>query len=326
MSKHFNKFTIGTDPEFFLRNPDTKLVSAIPFIKSTDGNGISVGTKENPLKLGFGVGLSFDNVALEFASPVCKNSRHFVHSIKECFRRILKHIPANLTIDTSPAAHFERSELALEEANQFGCDPDYNAWTLQMNRPPDRSSFETLRSCGGHVHVGQVTGYDFLLDPYGKIAVVQAMDIILGVVSVLLDVHPMSNHRRKLYGKAGAHRPTEYGVEYRTMSNWWLKHPTFVKLVHSLTKDALELVDEPKKLKTTINFISEEAVIRCINNGDQSAANFMFTRHVKDLLSPLSKELYEESLKVVEALRGKKVNLEEHWAINVSRTPVATTA
>ena len=54
------------------------------------------------------------------------------------------------------------------------------------------------------------------------------MDFFLGLPSVLYDA---DTERRKLYGKAGAMRYKPYGVEYRTLSNAWLKNKNRMKQV-----------------------------------------------------------------------------------------------
>ena len=41
--------------------------------------------------------------------------------------------------------------------------------------------------------------------------------------------------RRELYGKAGAYRVKPYGVEYRVLSNFWLKSPALMQWVYDNT-------------------------------------------------------------------------------------------
>ncbi len=52
------------------------------------------------------------------------------------------------------------------------------------------------------------------------------MDAVLGIPAILLDDGLL---RKQLYGKAGAFRPKEYGVEYRSLSNFWVFSPEIIK-------------------------------------------------------------------------------------------------
>ena len=47
------------------------------------------------------------------------------------------------------------------------------------------------------------------------------MDYTLGLDSLLLD---SDTRRRSMYGRAGSFRFKEYGIEYRTLSNFWIKN------------------------------------------------------------------------------------------------------
>jgi len=45
------------------------------------------------------------------------------------------------------------SELQSDQAKLFGCDIDYNAYTMKANPKPKGTS-TNLRSAGFHIHVG----------------------------------------------------------------------------------------------------------------------------------------------------------------------------
>jgi hypothetical protein len=63
---------------------------------------------------------------------------------------------------------------------------------------------------------------------------------------LFLDPDDSAAARRKLYGRAGSHRPKEYGVEYRALSPWWLLTPTHATAVYYLVSDALKLLSKEK--------------------------------------------------------------------------------
>lgn len=277
------RFTIGTDPEFFLRRDDGKFISAIPHIK---------GTKELPEPLESGGNIQYDNVALEFATPPAVDGKDLVEKVRNAFRDIKKRIPKGCTLEADPSANFDEDQLDHEEAQRFGCDPDFDAWELKENEAP-RCEDPSLRTCGGHVHVGKEKGdgNDFLLDPYGKIGVVRVMDAVHGVISVILDNSEAAIVRRKLYGKAGSHRPVSEeagglydGVEYRVLSNFWFKSPQLVMLIDCLTLDVLRIIRE-LDYKQLLTHIGEERIRNIINEGLVDDAQKVLEDFIKPLLS-----------------------------------------
>ena len=223
------------------------------------------GTKEAPRQLnGYPAGFMVqeDNVALEFNIPPATRKGDFVSYISAMrgeVKGILKTL--NLTMSTDSSATFDNKELIHPNALVFGCEPDYNAWTMKENHKP-HSDNKNLRTCGGHVHVG--TSVDM-------VAGVRLMDLYLGVPSVLIDDSPSSIARRELYGKAGAMRPKPYGFEYRTLSNFWLFSDKLVGWVYTQTYGAMlqdiKLTEEDSK-----------QIQNCINTGNKEEANNLINR------------------------------------------------
>jgi hypothetical protein len=261
------QFTIGTDPEFFLKR-GRSFLSAIPYI---------VGTKHDPAPLKNGGTVQRDNVAVEFATPPAETKEQFVEAVKGCIAEVMAFVPEKAELVAVPSANFPKKELQDPEALEFGCDPDFNAWTISQNEKPD-CGVATFRSCGAHVHVGgldekgkPIAGLEFLQKFNGKIDMVRAMDVMLGIPSTILDNSKEAIDRRQLYGKAGCHRPTPYGIEYRSLSNYWMKSPNLVMLVYHLTQDAIVLVQKDI-LNTVIQKIGEEDIQRIINTGDAKTA------------------------------------------------------
>jgi hypothetical protein len=286
------RFTIGTDPEFFLKDKNGKFLSAIPFIN---------GTKQRPEELESGGSLQYDNVAVEFSTPPANNGSDLVEKVRNTFKDIRKKIPAECTLEVQPSANFDEDQLDCDEARAFGCDPDYCAWELMENEAP-RGAESTLRTCGGHVHVGKADGdgNDFLLDPYGKINTVRMMDAVHGIISVVLDNSEAAVIRRKLYGKAGCHRPVIKeagglydGVEYRVLSNFWFKSPQLVMLIDSLTHDVLRIIREMDYLQLLTD-IGEERIREIINKGVVEDAHKVLEDFIKPLLSKDSLHYLDE--------------------------------
>jgi hypothetical protein len=289
-----SNFTIGCDPEFFLKERESgKLISAIPFVK---------GTKEHPMPLPKGGNIQRDNVAVEIATDPASSLDQFVANIRNTLSEAVKTLPANTEIVALPSACFDEEQLSDPEAQRFGCDPDYNAWTMYENEKPCAAD-ATFRSCGAHIHVG-TTGKDenkFLLDIEGKIAMVKVMDCLHGIISTVLDSSEEAVARRQLYGKPGAHRAKwDYGVEYRVLSNYWLKSPVTVMLMYSLTQDALDIVREGKA-DALIGVMGENEVQNTIMSGNTESALKMIENHLLPILSEESKFYFNEALAKVKA-------------------------
>lgn len=292
-----NVFTIGCDPEFFISDKDRGFVSAVGKIN---------GTKEEPLWLSSGSGLQYDNVALEFCSPVCVDITGFINSLRSTFKHIRSLIPYQ--INCIPSAFFPEEELQTEEAKQFGCSPDFNVWERKVNDPPELIH-PTFRTCGGHIHVGaEVSGpYGFIHTLEGKEEVIKAMDLIHGLSSLELDASKAAIQRRTLYGKAGSFRPKDYGVEYRTLSNFWLKSPLMVEFIYSLTKDALDLCARGQ-LTNAVNKVGPSFIINSINNPTEGGKRG-YRGVVEPYISKQSSELFDE------VVTKQFKSFEEEWGV-----------
>jgi hypothetical protein len=294
-------FTIGCDPEMFLVEKKTgKLCSAIPYV---------VGEKHAPQPLPCGGNVQRDNVAIEFGTKPAETVQSFVEGIRSVLKNMKTIIPKELKMVPISSGNFDPRELEDPEARRFGCDPDFDAWEVSMNEAPSPAD-PTFRSCGGHIHVGVTEKYTFLLDLDGKIRTVRMMDAIHGIISTILDNSPESIKRRELYGKAGCHRPTDYGVEYRTLSNFWIKTPALVMLMYYLTQDVLEVIrlDRDGEL---INDIGEEEIRNVINNGQIEEARKILSKHITKHLSEDSKHYLQQCLVKIE----ENLELEMEWGI-----------
>lgn len=262
----------GADPELMLVNPQGDLVSAI---------GIVPGTKEHPHQVKHGT-VQWDNVMGEFNVTPSGTSEEFEENIRGALQDLDRIVsPNRLTVRAS--ANFPESQLEVEEAKIFGCDPDFNAWTLEMNTVDGTATLENFRSAGGHFHIGyKESTAEMLNDPFGKIEVVKMMDIFMGVPSVILDRDPTAPTRRTLYGGAGAHRPKDYGVEYRTLGNYWISSPKLVHLMYTLADLAVGLTLDGES-ETIINKVGEKRVIETINGSRH--------RKARNIIKDISKYL-----------------------------------
>jgi hypothetical protein len=258
------EFLIGADPEVFVGD-----MSGVRSIIGKIG-----GTKDNPLPLPIGEGFMVqeDNVALEFNIPVSRSKAEFVKNISAA-TKFLESAVADafgFKFVKQSAVSFPQEELNDPRAYVFGCEPDYNAWTCDVN-PRPQASDPNLRSCGGHVHVG--------VNDFDAIAGVRACDLFLGVPAMILDADENASKRRALYGKAGAFRKKSYGFEYRTLSNFWIFEERFVEWVHDNTGRALDAV------KAGMDIDSEkDTILEAINNNNKDAALYLIKKYSLELV------------------------------------------
>lgn len=224
----FSNVTIGCDPELFLKNNEGK------FIASCDKIG---GTKEQPLQivgLPQGFAVQEDNVAVEFCIPPAHSKVEFVSNISDVIAEIRSRYvnPIGLELAFGVASYnFTEDQLQHDKAKEFGCTPDYNVYTMEENIKP--KSEEGLRTAGGHIHVGWANPTDS-----ERSSLIRACDIVLGLPSLFIDEDVK---RRQMYGKAGAFRPKAYGVEYRTLSNFWVQSKELTEWAYEQTMKAVDL-------------------------------------------------------------------------------------
>jgi hypothetical protein len=250
------KFMIGCDPEVFLKSKK--------YGHYTSAVGLIGGSKHKPLAIDKdGHFILEDNVAVEFNTKPAED----VQSFRSSIHKVLDHLRGILPeyeLDKASAVSFPEAELQTPEAQEFGCEPDYNAWTKSKN-PKPQAADENLRSCGGHIHVGSDIAINSPID------VIRACDLFLGVPSVAMDHGTL---RRKLYGKAGSFRIKPYGVEYRTLSNFWIFDDTFIDWAYQGTQAALNFVANGGKIPEADGFLIQ----RCINTSNVEDA-----RHIQNL-------------------------------------------
>jgi hypothetical protein len=286
-------FTMGADPEYFLQK-DGSYIAAPHIVK---------GTKDKPIIMKHGGGLQHDNVAVEVAIPYAKTCDEFIMNVANAFKDMNDYLPDDINIVVHPSAFFPIDQLTHPAALEFGCHPDMNAWLREENIPPAGCAAETFRSCGGHAHLGWVTGgLDLLKDDEGKFQVIRMCDATFGIVSTLLDNSKAAIERRKLYGKAGCMRATDYGVEYRSMSNYWTKNPLLVGLMWHIAEDTLFYMDN-YKYKDLLKHMGHDDIQSIINEGDVEGAEFMMENYVNNIFSDETQELFVQAEEVMESAK-----------------------
>ena len=270
-------FTIGTDPEFMLATKKGKIVSAIPVITADK-------YAKMPLKGAKNVRESeiaecfHDNVLVEVNVPSAGTRGEFVRNVEDTLASLAKAVrPHRLVIQASH--NYSAKELEHEDAKVFGCDPEFCIYDrtedglIKRVEPPVMTEGMNFRSAGGHIHLG----HDLCLPFEGgfPVEMIQTLDIMVGCTSVLIDKDPTSKARKALYGGAGTHRVNPaYGLEYRTLSNFWLASPAHVEVIWELCNSTLEIVDTYREHYAVRSLVTAEPedIRRIVNEADEQGA------------------------------------------------------
>lgn len=251
------QFLIGCDPELFVQNPNSK--------QFLSGHDMIPGTKLKPHKVEFGA-VQVDGTALEFNTDPASTAEQFVFNVNTVMNQLQLMVPGYQLI-AEPAVIFDGPyfETIPSEAKELGCDPDLNAYTHKINEPP--KSDQPMRTGSGHIHIGWTKGED-IRDPHHRLLgfeMVKQLDFFLGVPSLIWD---SDNRRRSLYGKAGACRIKPYGVEYRVLSNAWLRSDLLKRWVFEAAQAAAKRLEDGDALCDTHG----ELARRIIDDNDVDGA------------------------------------------------------
>lgn len=224
--------TVGCDPEFFLRKGGTP--ESAHFLVPKFGG------KHNPLRVEEGM-VQVDGTAVEFGIDPAKTAGEFVDRVDKVLLQVRERIPDEYDFNFYPVQIYDAEKFASipQEAKELGCDPDFDAYTLEANPKPDVDM--PMRTGAGHIHIGygrniDVSSRSAMLD---AAALTKQLDAILYPASLLWD---SDTKRRDMYGKPGAFRVKPYGVEYRVLSNSWLRNKQVQRWIFDATAKAFELL------------------------------------------------------------------------------------
>ena len=217
------KILIGADPEVFVKCKESG--------KFVTGHNLIPGTKSAPFPVKNGA-VQVDGMALEFNIDPAGSRAEFVNNISSVMSQLDSMVP-NHDLVIRPTARFSSEYMSTmpKEALEMGCEPDYNAYSGLRNDKP--SGDVNYRTAGGHIHIGWTEGVD-VNDPDHIEAcqmLVKALDKTIYRASPFFD---NDNRRRALYGKKGSYRVKPYGVEYRVLSNSWLKSEELIGWVYDI--------------------------------------------------------------------------------------------
>lgn len=211
--------SIGADPEFWLYDYENTSTGVIPCV------GKVKGTKEAPFDLGDGYFTHEDNVSIELGIPVTDGTS-LGHVVQEGKKRIIDTFfnTKRYELYQSSQVHYNSNQLTSKQAQTFGCEPDFDAYSNGKVRDiPSAILKGNTRFAGGHIHIGG----DFKCPPFVAALFADLFISVTSQVNYTLQAgtkDPLKD-RMGFYGRAGAFRPKPYGIEYRTPSNAWCASP-----------------------------------------------------------------------------------------------------
>lgn len=229
---------VGADPELFLMK-DGKFISA------EDRNGPLIpGTKRNPFEVPGGA-VQVDGVAAEFNINPANNFNEFFGNIKSTLttlKDIVKKSDENIKLVPVPTATFDLGYFKNlpTHTKELGCEPDFSAYTGKANPRPKTT--KPFRTGSGHVHIGWTSGKNPMSESHMMDCrlVAKELDRYLYFASLSWD---QDKQRQKLYGAPGSFRPKSYGMEYRPLSNAWLKDVSSVRNVYLITMGVIRSLE-----------------------------------------------------------------------------------
>ncbi len=292
--------SLGCDPELFLMR-DGKVIGSERLIPK-EGLTVSLGYKRNekgeyerndkgehvleiiPVVVRDGVQVELHPFAANCRQEVC-------NQISRCFKYLKKAIDeekkgilrtktkATVSFDVTVEVSEKEMKALGPESRKLGCMPSESAYgepSLNL-----AGTVPLVRSAGGHIHLGFDKSKLKDMDEAVKI-----FDIIVGNTCVLIDRDPGNVARRKMYGRAGEYRLPAHGLEYRVLSNFWLRSYPLASFVLSLSRFALAVAHNPDAAKQLLDMVDIEKVRLAINENDAELAqeNFDAIKHTLSIM------------------------------------------
>lgn len=235
---------IGCDPELFIKEDDR----VISF------HGKINGKVKEPVKFGYGQVLE-DGCALEFNLPPALSCEEFDRGIEE----MLRDIKSKWDYTTKSYHEFSNEEIDSPLCWESGCSSSINA--INGLKIPSVRYYDGFRACGGHVHLGWDNPNKAARQRVGIMC-----DYYLGLPSILMDKEGLA--RRKVYGKAGDIRYKPYGIEYRSLSNFWIFESKHREWVYSQAVKAVNTGLDEDAFMILVEMVDPRTVQEAINTGE----------------------------------------------------------
>lgn len=221
--------SFGTDSEFFLFD---KLGEFVPAYHVTSGTKEKHEVIMEDSEYGT-VAVHWDNVALEITVDPIMLDDVIVSDIENEITQYLEFVNKSvsdwvkkkgLVLSYDPIISLPKMVELDDEANIFGCEPDYNVYLNgEENESPSPVKAKGFRTAGAHFHFGM-----YITDSDVRDNLIMHLDRNMWEFERSLfstEEINKSKKRRSLYGSAGSYRDKPYGFEYRVSSPLAYKQP-----------------------------------------------------------------------------------------------------
>lgn len=298
--------SIGTDPEIFVFG-EKGLIPAFTFLPHKDEAPIENGHK-----------LFWDGFQAEWNYNEGKESvEDLIDSVQNAMfalqTQARKHNPTAKLLLQNVVPIEDKLLNELDEVFiMLGCMPSFNAYGQKGLHVKDCRKLK-YRFAGGHL----IFGLGKTKPKYRDL--VKVMDSILGIWSVGAARHIDNPIRRQYYGLAGEFRTPKFGktfgVEYRTLSNFWLASPQLMRMTWAI---AIQAMSFAHSRYAKLWAADENEVQETINYCDVKRANEILERN-KLIFQWLLKDYPIEFIYTAQmaSLNGvEDMNLQRDWELD----------
>lgn len=276
--------TFGADPELFFQK-----------------NGDIIGSERiipfNGLGSIFAPVVVRDGIQCELHPMACSSIRGLADNISKAFIDLNFHLASvknqigdvQFCWDTLVEVNKSELDSLSDESRILGCKPSKNFY---KDRPITVPEGYPKRSAAGHMHLGLQTTELFKQQERDRL--IPLLDIFVGQFGVLFDRDPGAAERREHYGRAGEFRYTSYGIEYRALSNFWLRNFTLFNLMFGMSRVAVAILEQTLRGEDLeselIDVVDIGKVVQAIDTNDWELAR----KNVEDLRPFLMKHLPQD--------------------------------
>jgi hypothetical protein len=203
----------------------------------------------------------------------------------------------------------------------LGCAPSINIYGTKGELVTDGRKIRH-RFAGYHQHYSpNDTGMAWT--PAIKHEAVRMMDAFAGIAGVSLAASIDNPIRRRYYGLAGEVRWPSYGLEWRTLSNFYLCHPAIHHLTWNISRRALhaglmrlrtvyQASDE--EVQDIINTCNVKAARKCIERS-KALYMYMLERDYGYTAGPAVELAYATIMNGVEHVVSDPDDIEKNWCL-----------